>query len=96
MYGLLLDDSFELLTSGGGLALGETTAQNQALILTLHPGELKELPALGVGISDMLLDHDPLRWRRIIREPLELDGQTVRSITITHSGITIDAEYTNI
>ena len=76
-----------------GLALGETLPQNQALILTLHQGELKEAPAVGCGISDMLLDHRPLFWRARIREQLEMDGQTVTSIKITTTGIHIDARY---
>ena len=76
-----------------GLALGETLPQNQALILTLHQGELKEAPAVGCGISDMLLDHRPLFWRARIREQLEMDGQTVHSIKITTTGIHIDARY---
>ena len=76
-----------------GLALGDTLPQNQALILTLHQGELKEAPAVGCGISDMLLDHRPLFWRARIREQLEMDGQTVTSIKITTTGIHIDARY---
>ena len=76
-----------------GLALGETLPQTQALILTLHQGELKEAPAVGCGISDMLLDHRPLFWRARIREQLEMDGQTVNSIKITTTGIHIDARY---
>lgn len=76
-----------------GLTLGETLLQNQALILTLHQGELKEAPAVGCGVSDMLLDNQPLYWRARIREQLEMDGQTVSSIKITTSGIHIDAHY---
>lgn len=76
-----------------GLALGETLPQNQALILTLHQGELKEAPAVGCGIFDMILDHRPLFWRARIREQLEMDGQTVNSIKITTTGIHIDAHY---
>lgn len=76
-----------------GLNLSETLLQNQALILTLHQGELKEAPAVGCGVSDMLLDNQPLYWRARIREQLEMDGQTVNSINITTSGIHIDAHY---
>lgn len=76
-----------------GLTLGETLPQNQALILTLHQGELKEAPAVGCGVSDMLLDNQPLYWRARIREQLEMDGQTVDSVKITTSGISIDAHY---
>ena len=76
-----------------GLTLGETLPQKQALILTLHQGELKEAPAVGCGVSDMLLDNQPLYWRARIREQLEMDGQTVNSIKIATSGIHIDAHY---
>lgn len=75
--------------------VGDTTAQNQALILLLHKGELRENPAVGVGISDMLLDNDLSLWKREIREQLEIDGQTVNSVTVTTTGITIDAKYSN-
>lgn len=76
-----------------GLRLGDILRQNQALILTLHKGELKERPLVGVGLSDMLLDNDPMYWRSSIREQLELDGQTVGSVEITTNGVKIDAEY---
>lgn len=76
-----------------GLALGDILRQNQALILLLHRGELKERPALGCGIEDMLLDNDPIYWRSLIREQLETDGQKVNKITLTTTGITIDANY---
>ena len=33
----------------GTLALGDTLRQNQALLLLLHKGELKERPSVGVG-----------------------------------------------
>lgn len=77
----------------GGLAIGDTLRQNQALLLVLHPGELKEKPAVGCGISDMLLDNDPIYWRTLIREQLEMDGQKVGSVKITKTGIVIDATY---
>ena len=76
-----------------GIAIGGTLAQNQALIIGCQPGEFKESPAVGAGISGMLLDHDPLAWRTRIREQLEMDGQAVRSVTVTQAGITVDAHY---
>lgn len=93
MIGLLLGQDYQPIIEHGGLALGETTPQNQALILKLHPGELKENPAVGCGISDMLLDHDLISWRQTIREQLELDGQSVQAVKITPTGIVIDAHY---
>lgn len=77
----------------GSLAVGDILRQNQAVILMLHKGDMKENPAVGVGISDMLLDNDPLMWRNMIREQLEMDGQRVKSVKITQKGIVIESEY---
>lgn len=77
----------------GGLVIGDILRQNQALILLLHKGELKSDPSVGVGISDMLLDHNLQIWKREIREQMELDGQKVDSVDVSASGITVDAEY---
>ena len=41
----------------------------------------------------MLMDHDPLYWRTLIREQLEMDRQKVNNIRITPKGIEIDATY---
>lgn len=76
-----------------GLTLGDTLNQNQAIILAMHQGELKERPMMGVGISDMLLDNDPIYWRTSIKEQLEMDGQRVGSVKITRTGIQIEATY---
>lgn len=77
-----------------GLVLAETLPQNQALILQLHKGELKDDISVGVGISDMLLDGDIQGWRSEIKEQMEMDGQTVNSVQITPGGtIIIDSEY---
>lgn len=91
--GLLLGADYQPIIDHNGLVVGETTPQNQALILQIHPGELKENPAVGCGISDMLLADDMLYWRQRIREQLELDGQEVRAIKITTKSINIDASY---
>lgn len=84
------DDDGKILS---GLNLGDTLRQNQALILVLHQGELKERPEVGVGIEDMLLDNDILYWRSRIREQLELDNQNVDKVRITTGGIEINASY---
>lgn len=77
----------------GGLVIGPVLRQNQALLLTLHPGELKDNPTVGCGITNMLLDHNPLLWRSRIREQLEMDGQTVDRITITPTAVELEAKY---
>ena len=76
----------------GGLVVGNTLHQNQALLLTLHPGELKGAPAVGCGLADMLLDHNPLMWRAVIRDQMEMDGQRVDRITVTRYGVDIESQ----
>lgn len=83
----------EPVVGGGGLVVSDILRQNQALLLMLHKGELKERPAVGVGISDMLLDNDPIYWRTMIKEQLEMDGQKVGSVKLTKTGIQIEATY---
>lgn len=76
-----------------GLVLGDILAQNQALILTMHKGDLKSDVSVGVGIDRMLLDSDRLGWKREIQEQLELDGQVVESVDVTLTYINIKAKY---
>lgn len=89
MVGIQLTD-FDL---DGPLRTGEILQQNQAILLLSHKGEIRENPALGIGISDMLLDNDPQYWRAVIRENLALDGEKVNSVKILSTGIEIDANY---
>ena len=87
----VVKDSAGMIASG--LVLGDILAQNQALILRMHKGELHEDPSVGVGIEDMLLDRSSGKWERVIREQLELDGQKVNSVEITGTQILIDSNY---
>lgn len=76
-----------------GLEVGDILRQNQALILVMHKGELKENPSVGVGISDIINDHQLDKWRAEIREQLEMDGQKVDSIVLSTDKLIIEAEY---
>ena len=76
-----------------GLVVGDILHQNQALILALHKGDLKDDVSVGVGIDRMILDNDRLTWSREIREQLEMDGQTVESVVVDDKTIKIKASY---
>ena len=100
MKGIQLDKldvkiSIQTLSDGKiqGLVVGDILAQNQAILLESYPGEIKENPVLGVGIQDMILDHNPILWRTRIRETLEMDNQAVNNIKLTTSSVILDAEY---
>jgi hypothetical protein len=103
--GILINDDYEVVVQPErdatgkiftGALIGATTNQNTGLILICRKGEFKEVPALGVGIEDVLLDNDYLDWRRRIRLNLELDGQKVSSIKFnTVDNLSINANYTS-
>lgn len=84
-------DSYGKIVSG--MIIGDVLHQNQAIILSMRKGDLKENPSIGVGLSDLLLDHNILSIRSEIRQQLELDGQTVNSVMVSESSIAIDAKY---
>lgn len=76
-----------------GLIVGDILHQNQAIILTMRKGDLKENPSIGVGLPDMALEHNLMAVRNEIRQQLEMDGQRVNSINVTSAAVQIDANY---
>lgn len=76
-----------------GVQVGDILHQNQALILSIRKGELKENPSVGVGLPDMVLEHNLMAVRNEIRQQLEIDGQRVNSINVTSAAVQIDANY---
>lgn len=78
-----------------GLVVGETTGQNQALILRAFKGEFKEYPTLGVGISDILGDDRRAGWKREVALQLEADGMKITEVDLDFANdkLTIDADY---
>ena len=57
----------------GHIALGDTSAQNQAVILIVNPGEIKAHPDLGVGVDSIVNDEDTYIWKHEIRRQLAKD-----------------------
>ncbi len=76
-----------------GMVLEETTPQNQTMILVANPGEFKEHPAWGVGLGNIINDHDLAAWRRKIREQIEADGQRITTLELTEKGLKLEAQY---
>ncbi|MCD8177316.1 MAG: hypothetical protein LUE98_07790 [Tannerellaceae bacterium] len=78
-----------------GVEIGDVTYQNQAILLQMSKGELKETPGLGISIKDMVGDHEITGWRREIISQMEADGMTVSKVTIDlkKGELDIDASY---
>lgn len=80
-----------------GLIIGDVTQQNQAQIISMNAGELKECPTLGIGITSLLLSHETLLAKHRIREQLEFDRQRVSYLDVkivdNSIDININANY---
>ena len=77
-----------------GLVLGDITYQNMNALLTIHPGEVKDNPTVGVGISDMALDENQLEWLSRIRQALENEGLTIKTFNLVSAQkMYINASY---
>ena len=78
---ILLTDSFDLMASAGDLVTGDCLIQQQALLLTIGEGEIKQSPTTGVGMYTFLNDEDEQALMRKIRSQFRLDSLTVTRLT---------------
>lgn len=94
MTGIQIDsETGDLLVGKGGISVGDTSQQNQYLILATHPGEWKENPLMGVGIGDYVNDNETDFIRHSIYEQFRMDGITIDSMTVKPGDIHIAASY---
>ena len=93
MQGILLNDSGDLLIQNGAIQIGETSLQNQKLIIGCEKGELREFPTRGVGISKFLESDDSQALAREIKTQFSLDEMRVNQIIVNLPDITTDASY---
>jgi hypothetical protein len=94
MKGILLNDDLSLKVENGSLAIGDTTAQNQKLLIFANKGEFKSRPMRGVGANLFLEDDNPDGLAREIRTEFIADGMTVNKINISSElELEIDAYY---
>ena len=90
---ILLDSDVDIMFADGDFLTGDSTMQNQYLILATHKGEWKEKPFIGAGLKDMIGDDDAVYWKHRITEELKRDGMDVKDIKINNGQININAEY---
>lgn len=90
--GIQLNEYGDLNIANGSLVVGETLYQNQYLVLICHKGEIKHSPTLGAGLEDILNDDDFVYWKKEITNELAKDGMQVKALSISTSGINLQAE----
>lgn len=100
--GILLDENFDLKVnvqrdeSGliiSDLEIGDTTYQNQKLLLLCNKGEVKEFPTSGVGVQNYLEDNSAEELAREIRKEFSDDDMVISKIIINIPSLEIEAEY---
>ena len=94
MEDILLDKNFDLAIKDGDFVFGESSKQNQLLLLLTRKGEWKNHLLAGVGLKDMYDDEDPKKVLIEAKHQFEDDGMEVKSIKLESNGdLKIDANY---
>ena len=94
MTGIQIDsETGDILVGKKGVSIGDTSQQNQYLILVSHPGEWKENPLLGVGIGDYVNDNETDFIRHSIYENFRMDGIEIEKMTVKPGDVQIAAQY---
>lgn len=86
MNDILLNEAFDIEVINGDLGIGESTLQNQRLLLVAQKGEFKQHPKTGVGIESYLDAENPQDMLLEIRSQFVLDGMKVDSLKQTSTG----------
>lgn len=96
MKGIILNDDFSLKVKNGSLAVGDSTAQNQKILILANKGDFKMRPMRGVGAARFLESEIPSDFAREIRTEFVADGMTVNTIRVgSDLQLEIDASYGN-
>ena len=80
MTDYLLDGNNDLLVENGDFVMGDSTLQNQNLLLWGAPGAYKQYPTVGVGVFNYLKDDNTDDMLRAIRQQFTQDGMTVNRL----------------
>lgn len=73
----MLSDDFDLLAKDGDLVTGDCLVQQQAILLTVGEGEIKQYPTTGVGIGNYLNDENEAALFARIRNQFRLDSLNI-------------------
>ncbi len=94
MKDIILDIDGDLDLSGGDLIIGDSTKQNQKLLIVLPKGAMKENPDATVSALNYLEGEDASGLLREVRTKFAADGMTVNKVGYDNAGNLItDAFY---
>ncbi|PQJ09491.1 hypothetical protein CJD36_019825 [Flavipsychrobacter stenotrophus] len=90
---ILLDDDFDLLIVDGDFVIGDSTVQNEKLLLLLNEGEIKQYPDATVGAGRYKDDEGPSALLQKISEKFVGDGMKVNKVAVENGKIVTNAIY---
>lgn len=90
---IALEEDYDLKIGGGDFVAEPCLNQQIACLLEAVPGDYKQWPGVGVGLSGMILDEDVNEINRTIRLQFKKDGIVLKSLLNKNGKITIDAGY---
>lgn len=95
MKDILLDQNADLAILNGDFVVARSNEQHQEHLLVFQKGALKDLPQVGVGLENYLMDDDIDGMLREIRHQFEKDGMAVQAVAFDEltNGLTYDADY---
>jgi hypothetical protein len=90
----LLDSDLDVRTENGDFMTGETTEQNQQVLLLCNKGDFKENPTVCIGAAGWLKDDEPGGLLTETKKEFERDGMKVKRLDLKADGtFTINANY---
>lgn len=92
-FDIALDDKYDIEIAGGDFVVKSCLDQQIACLLEAVPGDYKQSPKTGIGLSALILDEDVNDINRTIRLQLLSDGITLHRLENKHGKLTIDASY---
>lgn len=91
---ILLDENFNPVITNGDFTIGDSTYQNQKILIFADKGQFKADPLAGVGSRRFLETSKHDDFAREIRQQFSADGMIIRALQINENlEITIDAQY---
>lgn len=93
MEDVLIDTDGDLLFTKGDFKIGDSTLQNQRLLLLYQKGEMKEHPVAGVAASTYLHDENIDDLYREVRREFVQDGMLIKTLDINSQQLKVEASY---
>jgi hypothetical protein len=93
MRGIILNENLSIKVANGSMAIGDTTRQNQQVLLMANKGDFKYRPMRGVGLKRFLETSRTEELAREIRSEFTIDGMTVNKIQVNNGKLEVEASY---